>query len=356
MRQKRKIIQAGSPGGAASAALFVRGPGGRDRRPGVARRPARASMIAMAKIVLAGGSGFLGRALTRRLAADGAEIVVLTRDPDLYPRSVDLPAVRAVWWNGETGGAWAAELEGASALVNFSGRSINCVHTLENGREILESRVKAVQALGKGWARTRHPPPVWIQCSATGFYGNGGDRVCDETLPSGPGFLAEVCRRWEEAYAAEDLPEVRRVVLRLGIVLDPAHGALPPLARLVRRFAGSAAGSGRQYTSWVHRDDALAAFAAVLQRPELSGVYNVCAPFPVTNAEFMRELRRVLGRPWAPPAPEFAVRLLAGRLMGVDPSLALHGQRCAPQRLLAAGFQFQHPALAGALRDLLGKK
>lgn len=311
---------------------------------------------AMAKVILAGGSGFLGRALGRRLAAEGWEIVVLTRDPDRCPPADDLPAFRAVLWNGETGGAWAAELEGAAAVVNFAGRSINCVHTLENSREILESRVKAVQALGKGWARTKHPPPAWIQCSATGYYGNAGDRFCDEALASGPGFLAEVCRRWEEAFAALDLPGVRRVVMRLGVVLDPAHGALPPLARLVRRFAGGTAGSGRQYISWVHRDDALAAFAAVLNQPELGGVFNVCSPAPVNNAEFMRELRRVIGRPWVPPAPEFAVRLMAGPLMGVDPNLALHGQRCAPSRLVAAGFKFQHPALGPALRDLLGKK
>lgn len=310
----------------------------------------------MAKVILAGGSGFLGRALGRRLAAEGWEIVVLTRDTDRCPVTDDLPAFRAVQWNGETGGAWAAELEDAAAVVNFAGRSINCVHTLENSREILESRVNAVQALGKGWKRAKRPPPLWIQCSATGFYGNAGDRFCDESLPSGPGFLAEVCRRWEEAFAAVELPDVRRVVLRLGVVLDADHGALPPLVRLVRRFLGGTAGSGRQFFSWVHRDDALAAFAAALNRPELAGVFNVCSPAPVSNAELMRELRRALGRPWSPPAPEFAVRLMAGPLLDVDPNLALHGQRCTPQRLLAAGFTFAHPALGPALRDLLGTK
>lgn len=299
------------------------------------------------KVVLAGGSGFLGQALARRLAADGWEIVVLSRQP-----RPDAP-FREVQWNAETGGAWAAELAGAAAVVNFAGRSINCVHTLENSREILASRVQAVQALGKGWARAKHPPPVWIQCSATGYYGNAGDRFCDESLPPGPGFLAEVCRSWEEAFAALDLPGVRRVVLRLGVVLDRDHGALPPLVRLVRRFLGGAAGGGRQFFSWVHRDDAVAAFAAALAQPGMSGAYNVCSPAPVTNAEFMRELRGVLGRPWAPPAPAFAVRLLAGPLMGVDANLALHGQRCAPRRLQAAGFVFRHPAVGGALRDLL---
>jgi len=301
----------------------------------------------MAKVVLAGGSGFLGQALGQRLVAAGWEVVVLSREP-----RPDAP-FREVQWNAGTGVPWAAELEGASAVVNFAGRSIHCVHTPEHRREILESRLNAVAALGQGWARARNPPPVWVQCSATGFYGNAGDRFCDESRAPGSGFLAEVCRRWEENFAALELPKVRRVVLRLGVVLDAEHGALPPLVKLVRRFLGGAAGGGRQYFSWIHRDDLTAIFQTVLARPELHGTYNACAPAPVTNAEFMRELRAVLRRPWSPPVPEFVVRAAAGPLMGVDASLALHGQRCSPQRLQAAGFAFTHPVLGGALRDLL---
>jgi uncharacterized protein (TIGR01777 family) len=308
------------------------------------------------KVVLAGGSGFLGQALGRRLAAEGWEVVVLTRDADNCPVPDEMPAYRAVQWNGETGGAWAAELEGAAAVVNLAGRSINCVHSLENSREILESRLNAVKALGKGWARAKNPPPLWVQCSATGYYGNAGDRFCDESLPPGPGFLAEVCRRWEESFQAAEIGDARRVVLRLGIVLDGSHGALPPLVRLTRRFVGGTAGTGRQYLSWIHRDDVVAALAAAVTQPEMRGVYNVCAPDPVTNAEFMRTLRALVGRPWAPPAPEFAVRLLAGPLLGVDANLALHGQRCTPQRLRDAGFLFAQPRLGPALRDLLGVK
>jgi uncharacterized protein len=299
------------------------------------------------KVVLAGGSGFLGQALGRRLTAEGWEVVILSRDPR------EAAPLRVVPWNAETGGAWAAELEGAAAVVNLAGRSINCVHTLANSREIIQSRLHAVQALARGYARTKHPPPVWVQCSATGYYGNAGDRFCDEALPSGPGFLAETCRQWEEAFHAIELPGVRRVVLRIGVVLDPEHGALPPLVRLTRRFLGGVAGSGRQYLSWIHRDDLMEIFHAVLTRPELAGTYNACSPAPVTNALFMRELRTVLGRPWCPPAPEFVVRLVATHLLQTEPNLALHGQRCSPARLQAAGITFKHPALATALRDLL---
>jgi uncharacterized protein (TIGR01777 family) len=312
-------------------------------------------MHRMAKVILAGGSGFLGRALARKLAPAGWEIVVLTRDIDQCPVPDDIPAFRAVQWNGETGGAWAAELTGATAVVNLAGRSINCVHTLANGREILESRLNAVKALAKGYARAKNPPPLWIQCSATGYYGNAGDRFCDESLAPGPGFMAETCRQWEDAFRAVELPEVRRIILRIGVVLDAGHGVLPPLVKLTRRFLGGTVGSGRQFLSWIHRDDLMDVFQASLTRPEMSGAYNACSPAPVTNAEFMRELRAALGRPWCPAAPEFVVRLVASRLLDTEPNLALHGQRCSPARLQAAGVSFKYPAVGAALRDLLGK-
>ncbi len=299
------------------------------------------------KVILAGGSGFIGQALARFLAGEGWEPVILTRTLR------DKPAFREVAWNGVTGGAWAGELEGAAAVVNLAGRSINCVHTLANSREILESRVNAVRALGKGYARAKNPPPVWVQCSAAGIYGNAGDRLCDESLPPGPGFLAEICRHWEEALGGLELPEVRRVVLRIGLVLDREAGAFPPLAKLARCYLGGAAGSGRQYISWVHLEDLVRIFAVVLAQPQLTGACNACAPGPVTNAEFMRELRSALGRPWCPAAPEFAVRFAARHLLKTEGNLVLYGQRCVPQRLLTAGFGFRYSQLPGALTDLL---
>lgn len=301
----------------------------------------------MAKIILAGGSGFLGQALARRLVAAGREVVVLSRQPRAGAE------FREVAWDAEDAGPWTSELEGAAAVVNFAGRSINCVHTPENRHAILASRVNAVQALAKGWRQVKIPPAIWVQCSATGYYGDAGERLCDEGAPAGADFLAEVCQRWEEAFAAAELPGVRRVVFRLGVVLDAEHGALPPLARLTRRFMGGAAGHGRQFMSWVHRDDVTTAMMAAFARADVTDTYNLCAPAPATNAEFMRALRVALGRPWSPPAPALAVRLMAGPLMGVDPALALHGQRAVPRRLQAAGFAFAHPELAPALRDLL---
>jgi len=298
------------------------------------------------KVILAGGRGFLGSALAQKLTKLGAEVVVLSRSPG------EDAGVREVLWNGEGGGAWTAELEGAAALVNFAGRNLNCVFTLENSREILDSRIKAVKALGKAVAKCKQPPAVWVQCSATGYYGGTGLGLCDEDSPAGQDFLAQVCCQWEEAFAAQELEQTRRVVLRLGMVLGRQGGAYPPLARLARLFLGGTAGSGQQGISWVHLDDAIAAFLEAIKRSDLSGAYNVCAPEPATNAEFMSALRRSVGRPWAPPAPAFAVKLIALKLMATDPQLILNGRACVPSRLLQQDFHFQFPDLTSALGDL----
>ncbi len=304
------------------------------------------------KAVLAGGSGFLGRALAQRLAADGWEVVILTRDPDNFPPREG--AVRAVGWNGETAGGWRKELEGAAALVNFTGRSINCVHSLENSHEILESRINSIRALGAAVAKVRQRPAVWVQCSAAGYYGNAGDDVREENSMPGRGFLAEVCRQWETEFNQLELPGTRRVILRLGVVLDRQAGVLPPLLGLVREYLGGAAGNGRQYFSWIHREDMVRIFLAALTQPGFSGVYNACAPEPVTNDELMRRLRTAMGRPWCPRAPEFVVRWAARHWLKTESSLILQGQRVVPARLLAAGFAFKYGQLSAALADLVG--
>jgi uncharacterized protein (TIGR01777 family) len=299
------------------------------------------------RVVLAGGSGFLGRAVAASLLAAGHEVFVLTR------RSSPLDILGTpVFWDPAAPGDWSAALDGAAALVNLAGRSISCRHTPDNCREIVRSRVESVRALGTAIRGCRMPPRTWVQASATGIYGDSGDRICDESTPTGAGFLAETCQQWENAFHEQATPGVRRVVLRLGIVLGRNGGALPPLARLARWFLGGSAGSGRQYVSWLHLTDVRHVFLESIRREDLSGTYVAASPEPVTNAEFMRGLRGALHRPWSPPAPTLAVRLGAWA-MGVDASLALTGQRCVPRRLLNAGFVFEQPEIRGALRDLM---
>ena len=190
-----------------------------------------------------------------------------------------------------------------------------------------------------------------MQASAVGIYGDTEQR-CAEEAPAGTDFLADVCRRWEAVFAAECPAGTRGVVLRVGVVLGRKGGAYPPLARATKAFLGGRAGSGRQGISWILLDDVEEIFLRAANDDTLRGTYNACAPEPVGNAEFMRTLRDVLQRPWAPPAPTWAIRLLAPLVMKTDPSLVLTGQYAIPARLVAEGFRFKAPRLVSALTAL----
>jgi uncharacterized protein len=298
------------------------------------------------RVVLAGGSGFLGRALAKVLLGKGYEVVILSRGAHR-----EGSGIRQLHWDGETLGDWSESIEGAKAIVNLAGQSVNCRHTPENRREIMESRVNSVRVLSEAVARCTAPPEVWVQASSLAIYGDPGDRWCDEDSPHADGFSEEVCKRWEGEFEKVCAPEMRKVVMRIGIVLDKNQGALPVLGRLTRLFLGGRVGSGQQYVSWIHVSDLTRMFVEAIERPEIAGVFNVTGPNPVTNAEFMRELRRVLHRPWSPPVPAWATRIGAF-LMRTEPSLALTGRRCRPKRFLESGFHFEFPDLRGALDDL----
>lgn len=299
------------------------------------------------RIVLAGGSGFLGRALAAELNRGATEVVILTRTP----RATGNPKLLEVGWDGSTLGDWAPEIDGARAIVNLTGRSVDCRYTEANRREIIDSRVDSVRALGEALARAKQPPPVWVQASSLAIYGDPGARECDEEAPHGKGFSVDVCERWERAFEEVAAPNTRKVALRIGFVLGREGGALGRLSGLARAGLGGTVGSGRQYISWLHVADMNAIFRAAIERDDMRGVYNATGPAPVPNREFMRALRGVLGRGWSPPAPAFAVHIGA-RFMGTEASLALTGRRCVPRRLQQQGFQFQWTELEVALRDV----
>jgi uncharacterized protein (TIGR01777 family) len=300
------------------------------------------------RVVLAGSSGFLGRALATESLKRDYEVVVLTRTP--HKRE---DGVREAEWDGEHIGEWIRFLDGAEAVVNLAGRSVNCRHTPENLDALASSRVNSIRTLAAAFGHVKLPPRVWVQAGAAGFYGNTRDIICDEASPAGNDGLAGVCVQWERAFNSVSAPKTRRVLLRIGIVLGRDGGALSVLGKLAKWFLGGAAGSGRQYVSWIHLADVNRMFIAAIERGDLAGTFNATAPNPVTNAEFMRELRRALHRPWSPPAPEWAVRL-GSWLMQTDPSLALAGCRCAPKRFLESGFPFQFPELCAALQNIYG--
>ncbi len=296
------------------------------------------------RIILAGGSGFLGTELRPIFESRGYDIIVLTRS-----EPGDTSQLR---WDASSAGPWVSALEGATAVVNLVGRSVDCRKTAANKREILESRIHSVRALAEGFQRCARPPAVWVQASTAHIYGDTDEQILDESSPIGTGFAPEVGRQWERALNEADLPNVRKVILRISFVLGRYGGALAKLARLTRFFLGGTVGSGQQYISWLHIDDLAKMILRAIEQSAMRGVYVATAPEPVPNRIFMRELRRALGRPWTPPTPTPLVHL-GSLLLRTDPTLATLGRRCVPTRLLAEGFTFRHPHLREALADLL---
>ncbi len=302
------------------------------------------------KIILAGGSGFLGGHLAVHYRNRGHEVLVFTRHP--HDR---IPGVREVAWDGHTVGEWKRELEGAGILVNLTGRNVNCRHTAANRKEIMDSRVDSVRVLGRALDGLRTRPPVWLQASSLAIYGDTGDRICGENAPDGPDFPALVCRRWEDAFARELPTDMRGVILRIGFVLARDGGALVTLEKLTRWFLGGTIGHGRQWISWIHLADAIRVIDFLAREQTATGAFNITGPQPATNREFMRRMRQVLKRPWAPPAPRPALHIGAWA-MRTEASLALQGRRCEPRRLTAAGFRFDLPSLTDALDELYQTK
>jgi uncharacterized protein len=298
------------------------------------------------RIVLAGGSGFIGQSLSPFLVSKNYEVIVLTRT-----KSDHYGAVRHAHWDGKTLGDWIEFVNGALAVVNLTGRSINCRQTPENRREIVDSRIDSVRVLGEAIGRCAQPPRAFVQVAGVGIYGDKGERICDETTTPGNDFVTEVCEKWEVAFAKVEAPDTRKVLLRLGVVLGSNGGFLELLGKLTRWFLGGQVGNGRQYISWIHISDLSHMVLAGIENQELTGTFNATSPNPVTNGEFMRELRGALHRPWSPPIPEFAARI-GSWLMGTEASLALVSQRCVPTRFLENSFNFEFPALRPALTNI----
>ncbi|HEY0007335.1 MAG TPA: TIGR01777 family oxidoreductase [Tepidisphaeraceae bacterium] len=299
------------------------------------------------RILIAGGSGFLGQTLCRHLKPLCDDIIILTRG-----QSETKDGLRYVQWDGKTAGDWVSEMDGADGIVNLVGRTVDCRKTPENKAVILSSRIDSVTALAAGYQRCANPPPVWVQSATAHILGDTGDEILTDDTPPGTGFAPDVGTAWEKAYFSADLGQCRRVALRISFVLGRNGGALKTLARLARLGLGGTVGHGRQYISWIHEDDLAALIIKALADPTMHGTYITTAPDPQPNAVFMRELRKAVRRPWSPPAPAIAVRI-ASVFLRTDPELALLGRRCLPTRLTKEGFTFQHPTLGPALRDLL---
>jgi uncharacterized protein len=311
-------------------------------------------MEAKQRIVLAGGSGFLGRVLSEHFIDRGFDVIVLSRSPGPAARGV-----RQVTWDGRTAGAWVAELDGTLAVINLAGRSVDCRYHERNRRLILESRIESTRALGEAIARCARPPRVWLNSSTATIYRHALDRPMDEatgeiaaTPEAKDAFSIEVATAWERALDEAPAPATRKVALRSAMVLGHGKNSVfPMLRRLTRLGLGGSMAGGRQFVSWIHHRDFARAVEWLIARDDLSGVVNLAAPHPLTQAEMMRLLRGVLGVPLGLPAPRWLLEIGAFFLR-TETELILKSRRVVPGRLLASGFEFRFPEIAGAFRDL----
>lgn len=305
------------------------------------------------KIVIAGGSGFLGRPLTQELVAQGHEVVVLTRG-----RAQHSGGVRSVQWSGtpgDTEDTWAFEIDGADAVINLAGAGIADKRWSATRKlELRQSRTDSTRALVGAIRSAAKRPSVFLSGSAVGFYGPQPDNgpALDESAPPGADYLSTLAVDWEaEAHAAAALG-CRVVILRTGVVLARDGGALQKLIPPFNFFVGGPIGSGRQVMSWIHRSDWIEMVVFLLRRHDAVGVFNGTAPEPATNAEFSRALGTALGRPSWLPVPGFALKVLIGEMAG--PAL-LAGQRVVPRHALDLGFTFQYPDIQSAITAAVRK-
>lgn len=301
------------------------------------------------RIVIAGGSGFLGRSLASFLsdAHPDVEVVIFSRHE---PRQAG--PWRHVAWDARSLDTWVDTLDGAAAVVNLAGRSVDCIKTPDHCDEILRSRVEATTVLGQAMAEVSAPPPTWVQMSTAHIYGDPPELVCDESSAFGDGLAPRVGEAWEAACRQHARPDQRVVFLRTSFVLGRTGGALSRLATLARWGLGGTVGHGRQGISWIHETDMNRVFVRALSNEAIRDAYVVTAPEPVSNMVFMRSLRRALRQPIGLPAAAWMVRIGAPLVMRTDPELALYGRYCMPTRLMSEGFTFQFPSLEAALRDI----
>lgn len=313
---------------------------------------ARARGVGALTIAVTGASGLIGSALVPFLTAGGHTVVRIGRGAP--PAATGTTAgVRDVRWDPARGQLDAAALEGVDAVVHLAGANVGGRWTTAYKHEILASRVDSTRLLAETLARLDRPPRVLVSTSASGYYGDRGDEVLDESAPPGQGFLAEVARRWESAADPARVAGVRVVHPRLGVVLSAKGGALPRLLPPFSAGLGGPNGSGRQWWSVVGLDDVVGALHFAIAHDGLAGPVNVSLPEAVRNADFAHGLGRVLERPAVIPTPAFALRLALGR--EAADAMILSSQRMVPRRLLDAGFTFRHPTLEAALRFELGR-
>ncbi|MCC5918144.1 MAG: TIGR01777 family oxidoreductase [Cryomorphaceae bacterium] len=301
------------------------------------------------KMILAGGTGFLGQVLLAYFKPRFQSIVVLTRGSNRFHENVQY-----VRWDAENLGAWQNELENAAVLINLTGKSVNCRYTAKNKSMILASRINSTRVLNQAVLRCHTPPRHFINSSTATIYRDAYDKKMDEyTGEIGHDFSMDVAKRWEAEFFGTDTPKTRKTAIRTSIVLGKNGGAFLPLKRITALGLGGKQGSGKQFVSWIHSLDFARALDFILEK-ELEGVINVTAPNPITNANFMAVLRKAMGMPLGLNAPK-ALLEIGTFFLQTETELVLKSRNVIPKRLLEAGFVFQYEEAGMAVREIVGE-
>jgi uncharacterized protein len=303
------------------------------------------------KVAITGATGFIGSRLVARLQAEGHPCLVLTRDPQrarqLFPQS-EFPTVEIVFYEPMQSGEWQGSLSSCDGVVNLAGAPIAERWTASYQQTILDSRKVGTQKLVEAIAQANPKPQVLVNASAIGYYGTSETATLDETSPAGNDFLAQVCQAWEAEAAQVMDAGVRLVIMRLGIVLGMG-GAIARMVTPFKLFAGGPIGSGKQWFSWIHREDVVSLIVQALTNPSMTGVYNATAPQPLRMLEFCQVMGEVMNRPSWLPVPAFAIEAL----LGDGAVVVLEGQQVLPKRTQESGFRYEYPTAKLALKEVL---
>lgn len=305
----------------------------------------------MKKIVIAGGSGFLGNILIQNLKSYVEEIVVLSRTVKTSYENIHF-----IKWNGKTIAGWSKEVDGCDVLINLSGRSVDCRYNKKNKSEILTSRINSTKVLGKAIQQSTHPPQIWINSSTATIYRHSMDKKMNEvTGELGHGFSVEVAKAWEAAFFSFNTPKTRKVALRTSIVLGKEGGAITPIKNLAKLGFGGKQGNGKQFVSWIHEKDFAKSVLFIIKNENITGVINIVAPTPTTNETLMEKIRHKMAIPFGIPLNRIFLEMGA-RLINTETELILKSRNVIPTKLIEAGFEHDFSTLDSALDNLLSSK
>ena len=306
------------------------------------------------RIVIAGGTGLIGRSLVNSLVSDDHEVIILSRNPD-KSRNVLPAAVTMAQWDGKSVGDWVEFIEKVNVLVNFAGDNLAGDGffperwTKEKKRRIRESRLDSGRALVEAQKQIKQKPAVFLQSSAVGYYGVRGDEIVTEASKPVSDFLADVAVEWEATTSEVESLGVRRIIVRTGLILTSEGGPLTRLLPFYKLYGGNYFGNGKQWWPWIHWLDEIRALRFLMEHESAAGPFNLTAPNPVTNREFGKALGQVMNRPSYIPVPGLALKLMMGEVA----TIVLDGQRAVPEKLEALGFTFRYPEVKGALSNIL---